>query len=170
MSGILSELSQMKTPNEASVIGMPAIESEIILDAIRCECNSDAEFASLMESAGIEMGLYGIIDNADVATEAAKRLVIKDWKTANFNRIAKRTAIRMSMVNGDALYTKYKMYRDKLIETRDKIYQKYGNKAKVEAKKILANARNKAGAMNSTAGKSINEKIDRAIANAEAGK
>ena len=167
MSGILSQMAEMQSPDDISVVGYPAIESEIVLEAIRSECASDNEFATLMESASIELGLYGVIDDADVATEAAKRIVVKDWKTANFNRIVKRTSIRMAMVAGDSLYSKYKMYRDKLIDTRDKIYIKYGNKAKVETKKILANARNKAAAMDSKSGRNITEKMDRAIANAE---
>lgn len=167
MNGILAEMNSMKGADDVNVVGIPAIESEIVLEAIRTECDSDEEFASLMEAAGIEMGLYGVIEDADLAMEAAKRVVVKDWKAANFNRIAKRTAIRMAMVNNDALYTKYKMYRDKLLEVRDKIYVKYGNKAKVQAKKILANARNKSAAMSGNAGKSITDKMDRAIANAE---
>lgn len=167
MSGILEEMMNMKTIDEVTVIGNPAIESEIVLSAIRQECSSDEEFATLMESASVEMGLYDVIDDADMATEAAKRIVVTDWKSANFNRIAKRTAIRMAMVNKDSTYDKYKFHRAKTIEYRDKIYMKYGNKAKVEAKKILANSRNKARAMNSNSGKSITEKIDRAIANSE---
>ena len=167
MSGIMSELQHIPTAEDVTVIGNAAIESEIILTAIRNECDSDEQFSALLESAGTEMALYDVISDADMATEAAKKIVVKDWKVANFNRIAKRTAIRMAMVNGDAMYTKYKKYRDLLIETREKIYQKYGSKAKVEAKKIIMNARNKAANMNSKAGKDITSKIDAQIAKAE---
>ena len=73
----------------------------------------------------------------------------------------------MAMVNNDPLYTKYKMYRDKLLEVREKIYVKYGSKAKVEAKKIIKNSRNKAANMNSAAGKDIVAKMDTQIAKAE---
>ncbi len=167
MSGIMSELQQMVTAEDATVIGNAAIESEIVLTAIRNECESDEEFSALLESAGTEMALYDVISDADIATEAAKKIVVKDWKAVNFDRIAKRTAIRMAMVNNDPLYTKYKKYRDLLIETREKIYVKYGNKAKVEAKKIIKNARNKAANMNSAAGKDITAKMDVQIAKAE---
>jgi hypothetical protein len=109
------------------------------------------------------MALSGVIMDANIATEAAKKVVITDWKSAKFNRIAKRTAIRMAMVNNDPLYTKYKKYRELLIDTRDKIYKKYGSKAKVETKKIIANARKKASNM-PTAGATITEKIDKQIA------
>ena len=168
MSGIMNELQHMATVEDATVIGNAAIESEIVLTAIRNECESDEQFSTLLEAAGTEMALYDVISDADMATEAAKKIVVKDWKAANFDRIAKRTAIRMAMVNSDPLYTKYKKYRDLLIEAREKIYQKYGAKAKKEAKKIIMNARNKASNMNSNAGKDIASKIDAQIAKAEA--
>ena len=170
MSGILSDLQQMRTVEDATVIGNAAIESEIVLTAIRNECESDEEFSALLESAGTEMALYDVIADADVATEAAKKIVVKDWKTARYNRIVKRTAIRLAMVNGDPMYDKYKKYRDLLIETREKIYVKYSAKAAVEAKKIIRNARNKSANMNSAAGKDITSKMDAQIAKAESGK
>ena len=74
------------------------------------------------------------------------------------------------MLNNDALYAKYRKYRDLLLEVREKIYTKYQAKAKVETRKIIKNARNKAANMNSTAGKSITEKMDQQIAEAEAKK
>lgn len=167
MSGIMSELQQMVSAEDATVIGNAAIESEIVLTAIRNECESDEEFATLLESAGTEMALYDVISDADVATEAVKRIVVQDWKTVNFERISKRTAIRLAMVNNDPLYTKYKKYRDLLLETREKIYVKYGQRAKVEARKIIKNSRNKAANMNSAAGKDIVAKMDSQIAKAE---
>ena len=167
MSGIMSELEQMKTADDVTVIGNAAIESEVVLTAIRNECDSDEEFSAILESAGTELALYDVIADADMATEAAKRIVIQDWKQANFNRIAKRTAIRMAMLAGDPLYTTYRKYRELLLDTREKIYTKYGSKAKVEARKIIKNARNKAANMNSAAGKDITSKIDAQIAKAE---
>lgn len=167
MSGIMSELQHMPTAEDATVIGNAAIESEIVLTAIRNECESDEEFASILESAGTEMALYDVISDADMATEAAKKIVVKDWKAANYNRIVKRTAIRMAMLANDPLYAKYKKHRDLLLETRDKIYVKYSAKARQEAKKIIKNARNKSANMNSAAGKDITSKIDAQIAAAE---
>ena len=116
------------------------------------------------------MALYDIISDAELATEAAKKIVVQDWKAASFARLSKRTAIRLAMVNNDTLYTQYKKYRDLLLATRDKIYTKYGAKANMEAKKIIKNARNKAANMNSNAGKDITSKIDAQIAKAEAKK
>ncbi len=171
MSGILNNLENMTISDNIGNNKLdPLMESEIVLSAIRNECGSDEEFSNLLDSAATEMALYGVISDADMATEAAKRVVIKDWKTANFNRIAKRTAIRLAMVNNDALYIKYKKYRDLLIDTREKIYVKYSAKARKEAKRIIMNARNKAANMNSNAGKDITHKIDAQIEKAEANK
>ena len=167
MSGILSELKNMVTADDVTAIGNAAIESEIILTAIRTQCDSDEEFAELMESAGIEMGLYGVISDAEIAVEASKKVVIKDFKAANFNRIAKRTAIRLAMLAEDSLYDRYAKYRKLLLETREKIYQKYGNKAKTETRRILMNGRNKSGNMTSAGGKNITDRIDKAIADAD---
>lgn len=168
MAGILEALSGIADPEQVTVIGNPAIESEITLLALEAECATPEEFSQLIVDGAMEMAMYGVIDKPEVATEAVKKIVVDNWKQANFNRIAKRTAIRMAMVNQDALYTKYKLYRDKLIDMRDKIYKKYGAKAKVEARKIIKNARNKAANMTSATGKDVTAKIDNAIASAEA--
>lgn len=165
--GILKSLEDIRSVDEATVIGNPAIESEIVLMALRNECSSDEEFAQILESAGTEMALYDIISDAEIATEASKKIVVKDFKKANFNRIAKRTAIRMAMVNNDPLYTKYRKYRDLLLETRDKIYTKYQSKATQEARKIIANSRNKATNMSAANGSQITDKMDRQIAKAD---
>lgn len=168
MAGILEELSGVANPDDCTVIGNPAIESEIVLIALESECNSPEELVQLMSEGAMEMAMFGVIDKPEIATEAVKKIQVENWKEANFNRIAKRTAIRLAMVNNDALYTKYKMHRDKLIGFRDAIYKKYGAKAKVEARKIIKNARNKAANMTSATGKDVTSKIDHAIANAEA--
>ena len=163
MAGILESLNAMKTPDDITLEGNGLLESEIVLTAIRESCSSDEEFASLMDDAATEMALYGVIEDAEVATEAAKRIVITDWKAANFNRIQKRTAIRLAMINNDQLYAKYRKYRDLFLLARENIYKKYGAKAKQETKKILMNARRKSANMPSPSGNSIVDKIDKQI-------
>lgn len=167
MAGILEEFENMTSFDDISTIGDPATESEVVLNALYGACESDEEFTDLLESAGAEMALYGVISDADIAQEVVKKIVVDDWKAANFNRICRRTAIRLAMINNDPLYTKYRKYRDLLISVRDQIYKKYMNKAKIETKKIIKNARNKASNMNSDAGKSITDKMDKQIAVAE---
>ena len=163
MAGILESLNAMKTPDEITLEGNGLLETEIVLTAIRESCNSDEEFASLIDETATEMALYGVIDDAEVATEATKKIVVTDWKAANFNRIQKRTAIRLAMINNDQLYAKYRKYRDLFLQSREGIYKKYGAKAKQETKKILMNARRKSANMPSPSGKSIVDKIDKQI-------
>ena len=167
MAGIMEEINGIASVEESTVLNNAAVESEIFLNALRASCESEEEFSALLESAGTEMALYGLLTDESIATEVTKKIQVKDWKSANFNRIWHRTAIRLAMINNDALYTKYKMYREKLIDVRDKIYTKYESKARMETRKIIKNARNKAANMNSAAGKSITEKMDEQIAAAE---
>ena len=166
--GVLSDISSIKTADEASLEKYAALESEIVLAALRESCDSDAEWASLIESAATEMALYDVIDDASIATETAKRIVVSDWKAANFSRIEKRTAIRLAMVNQDQIYFKYKKYRDLFLEAREKIYKKYGARARIEAKRIIKNSKRKAANMSSPAGKTIVDKLDRQIDKATA--
>ena len=163
MAGVMESLNAMKTPEEVTLEGKNLLEDEIILTAIRESCGSDEEFAQLMNDAAVEMALYNVISDADIATEATKKIIVTDWKAANFNRIQKRTAIRLAMINNDALYAKYRKYRDLFLQAREGIYKKYGAKAKQETKKILMNARRKSANMPSPSGKSIVDKIDKQI-------
>jgi hypothetical protein len=161
--GLLEDMEQTALEEEATVIGDPVIESEIVLTAIREECDSDKEFADLMEDAAIEMSLYGVIDDADAALEVAKRIVIKDYKSARFNRVEKRTALRLAMKSNDTKYKQYKKYRAKMIAARNEIFHKYGARAKSESRKIIQNSRRKASNINSKSGSAITDKIDKQI-------
>lgn len=163
MPGIMEEFGNLVNPENASLEGSAVLESEIVLAAIRESCGSDEEFAELIGDTATEMALYDVISDAELATEAAKRIVITDFRAANFNRIEKRTAIRLAMINNDPLFAKYKKFRELFLDVRAKIYKKYGNKAKVEAKRIIKNARRKASNMPSPGGKSVMDKIDRQI-------
>ena len=169
MAGILESLQKMPTPQDATLEGNGLLESEIVLTAIRESCGSDEEFAQLMDECATEMALYGVIEDAEVATEASKKIIITDFKAANFNRIQKRTAIRLAMINNDQLYAKYRKYRDLFLQAREAIYKKYGAKAQQETKKILMNARRKSANMPSPSGKSIVDKIDKQIDKATEG-
>lgn len=136
----------------------PADESMIFMAALRDECTPD-EFDALVKESATEMELYGLIDTADIATEA-QRNIVKLNKIAQFNRTQKRTAIRLAASAHDQLFEKYAKFRKLMIGYRLKIYGKYGNKAKSEARKIIANSRRKASSMNSASGKTITDKMD----------
>lgn len=141
--------------------GDTAIETELFLTALRSEC-SEEEYNALVQEAAVEMELYGLIDSAQIATEAQKNIV-KMNKAAVFNKIEKRAAIRLAEKAKDNLYTKYAKGRKLMVEARIAIYDKYGSKAKSEAKKIIANARRKASSIKSGSGKSIVDKMDKQI-------
>lgn len=162
-AGVMETLRLKPTPMEVTLENDATLESEIVLSAIRESCGSDEEFANLMDEAATEMALYGVIDDADVAMEAAKRVVIKDYKAATYNRLEKRTAVRLAKYANDPLYKKYHTYREKFLETREAIYKKYANASKKETKKILMNARRKSANMPSPSGKTIVDKIDKQI-------
>ena len=167
MAGILETVDNMNTApaSDITLEGNPMLEGEIVLAALMESC-TEQEFADLMNAIAVEMELYQVIPDASIATEVAKKIVITDYKAAQFNRITKRTAIRLAKVNGDALYGKYKAYRDKFLAIREQIYKKYEAKAKQEAKRILKNAARKAGNMPSPEGRTVVDKIDRQISKA----
>lgn len=160
---MFDDFEMTSSEQEATIIGDPIIESEIVLATIRSECDSDEEFAYLINEAATEMALYDVIADADIATEAIKRIQIKDWKQVNFVRIAKRASIRLAKKKNDPMYAKYKKYRNLMLQSRENIYRKYGDKARREARKIIMNSRNKAANMASAAGKNISAKIDSQI-------
>lgn len=138
-----------------------ADESMIFLSALRDECTED-EYKALVTEGATEMELYGLIDTADIATEAQKNIVRLN-KLANFNKVQKRTAIRLAANAKDQLFEKYSKFRKLMIMYRVKIYQKYGNKAKSEARKIISNSHRKASAMHSTTGNTISQKMDNQV-------
>lgn len=145
----------------------PVFESEVVLSALRAECDSDEEFASILEAAATELALYDVICDADYAMEASRKVVIKDYKSAKMNQVATRTAIRLAQNNNDPLYKKYVKYRTLFLDMRAQIYKKYGNKAKSEARRIVRNASKKSSPLTSNAGKSVANKMKVAAAKAE---
>lgn len=163
--GFMNDINGLVSDADVTLMGDAAIESEITLAAIRNQCASDEEFAQIIQDSAVEMALYGIIEDAEAALEATKKIVIKDYKTANINRLTARCAIRLAQKANSAEYKKYAKYRALYLEARKAIYKKYGAKAKVEAKKIMANSRRKSSNITSSSGKSITEKIDREIQN-----
>jgi len=138
-----------------------ADESMIFLSALKDECTDD-EYKALVTEGATEMELYGLVDSADIATEAQKNIVRLN-KLANFNKVQKRTAIRLAAAAKDQMFDKYSKFRKLMIQYRIKIYNKYGNKAKSEARKIISNSHRKASSMHSENGKTIAQKMDNQV-------
>lgn len=143
----------------------PADESYIFLEALRGECTPE-EFVNLALESATELELYGLIDNADFAMEA-RRNIVKLNKFATLSSVQKRTALRIGARKNDPAYKIYKKHRDLMIKAREKLFTKYASQSKTEAKKIMANSKHKASAMSTPKGKSIADKMDKAIKKAD---
>jgi len=156
-------------------------EATIFLEALREECTDD-EFVSILKECAYEMASVGLvpspdvctyvlealyspedINNVEIATEGIKRIVINDWKHANFDRIHKRTALRMAHNDNFAPAKRYDKYRKLMIQARNEIYAKYLPKAKAVARQIIRNSKRKASNISSPGGVSMAKKMDAQI-------
>jgi hypothetical protein len=150
-------------------------DAMIFLEALYESC-SEEEFIDIMKESAYDLDAAGLVpaevceaivnkfnEEGSIATEAVKKIVIKDWKSAKFNKIERKTAINMAKRNNDPNYKKYKFHRDKMKAFRSKIYQKYGSKAKSETRRIIRNSKRKASTISTPQGKSITTKMDEQI-------
>lgn len=160
-------------------------EAVIFLEALREECTDD-EYVDLLKNCAYEMAVVGLIPNPEVCTHVLesmftpedlngseylgiaeegvrKKIVIDDWRHANFNRIQKRTALRMAHRDGFSAAAKYDKYRKLMIQERNKIYDRYLNKARSVTKQIIRNSKNKASNISTPGGTSITKKMDQQI-------
>lgn len=142
-----------------------ADESAIFLAALQDACTAE-EYNDLVMENLTELELYGLIESAEVVTEGLKIIKHKVTKQENLNREQAKAAFRLARKANSSEWKKYKMHREKMIENREKIFQKFGFKAKSEAKRVLQGAKRKASSMPATSltGKSITEKMDKKIA------
>jgi hypothetical protein len=158
-NGVMGFIDEMNADN---VQLTKADESDILLTALQDACSPE-EYQLVMENL-TELELYGLIDSAEIATEA-KKIVYKQTKEMNLNREQVKAAIRLAKNANTASYKKYHKGRTMMLEGRAEICKQFGGKAKQEAKKVIANSRKKASAMkNSTVtGKTISDNLDKKI-------
>lgn len=131
--------------------------SEIVLEALLEECDSDEEKLAVLESA-TDLYLYGIISDMDIVTEQQKNIVRLN-KQAKLNKEIASACIRLARKANDQHYIKYAKHRHIALQEREFIYEKWKSKATQVAKKSISNARKKASSMPKT-NKSITDKID----------
>lgn len=143
----------------------PADESAIFLEALRSQCTPE-EFYELAIESAYSLELYGLIQKADPAMESQKNIVRLN-KLATMSSVQKRTAIRMGQRKNDVDYKNYKKHRDLMIAAREKLFKKFASASKTEAKKIMTASKHKASSMSTPAGKSIANKMDKAIKEAD---
>ena len=144
-----------------------ADESAIFLAALQDVCTPE-EYEQLVMENTTELALYGLIENADIVTEA-KKVVYKQTKEMNMNREQSKAALRLAKKADSAEWKLYQKHRQAMLEAKAKIYAKYGSKAKTEAKKVLQNSKRKASASNSVTGTTIVNKMDKKIKEMEKG-
>ena len=142
-----------------------ADEAAIFLAALQDVCTEE-EYNAIVNESATELALFGLIDNAEIATEA-KKIVYKQTKTMNLNREQAKAAFRLAKKANSPEWKQYTKHRKLMIEAREKIFAKFNTKAKTEAKKVVNNSKRKASAMNSVTGKTIVEKMDKKIKEVE---
>lgn len=149
---------------DTSVMESARESSLMFLSALREEFPTTESFTEFVKENATEMELYGLIDNAQEVMEAySSKMVVKFTKAATFNRQQKRACITLARANNDPNYKKYAMHRAKMIEAREAMYDRYGSKAAMAAKKSMMNAKKKASSMNSSTGNDIVKKMDKQI-------
>lgn len=150
------------------------LESIILCDVLHETCTAE-EYRSFLSENATELELYGLIDREAMATESygeadetedsatEARNVVKLNRDAVISREEARIAIGLAKQANDPLYKYYHKYAVLKRKFRDKIYAKYGTKARPIARKAVMNSRNKASAMNSKTGTTVINKIDQRI-------
>jgi hypothetical protein len=148
----------------------PAAEAAIFMDVLRESFDSDAEFVDYVQENAVEWELYGLIPSASRALEATKVLKVTDWKAKNRQRLIRRECIRLACKNKDSNYAKYKKYRDLMREYRQKIFDRYENKAKSNVMKSMSNSKAKASNIKTSSGVDVKKRVDNAKITSEKGK
>ena len=147
-----------------------AAEATIFLETVRESFESDAEFVDYVQENAVEWELYGLIPSASRALEAIKTLKIDDWKAKNRQRLIRRECIRIACKKGDPLYTKYKKFRGLMRTNRQKIFDKYENKARANVLKAKHNSSAKASNITTASGKDLKKRVDVSKLTSEKGK
>lgn len=127
------------------IVLTPADESAIFLAAMQDVCTPE-EYHTLVTEQATEMELYGLIESAEIATEARK-IVYKQTKQMNLNREQAKAALRMAKRENSADWKKYARGRKMMMEARDAIFKKHASKAMAESRRIINNASKKASSL-----------------------
>lgn len=137
-----------------------ADESAILLSGIQAECD-EQEWATILENL-TELEIYGMIPNAEIAEEAAKKIAYKVTKQMNLNRETAKACLRSAEKKNTAAWRRYHKARGEMLKARNEIYVQEKAIGRKAAKETLNNARKKASAMkngNTVTGDMIYNKI-----------
>ncbi len=174
MNSILDFLNDDDAVQESVHLDSREDATAIFLSAMEDVCTPEELETLVYESANM-LELYGIIDdheNVMSALEAAipskKKTVIIQTKKQIIDKATKNATMRLARAAGDPHYAKYKMYRDKMLDERQKVYDKWLAKGRREAKRVLTGQASAASAIKDTRGKQVEDKIKEAIAKTDA--
>lgn len=136
-----------------------ADEAAVLLEALESTCTPD-EWQLIQENLH-ELELYGLIPNAEVATEA-KKIVYKQTKDMNLKREEAKAALRLEEKLNTADWKQYQKGRQMMLAAREKIYKKRHSAAKKICQDIVRNSGKKASSMKgkTVTGEMISRKID----------
>lgn len=146
-----------------------ATESAFFLDMMADSCESPDQFISMVNENATMWEMYGLIDDANAAVEVAKKVTYDNWKETRMSRRIGKEVMKLAKANMPAKYEKYRMFREKALTLRKEFYQRYGAKAKQNARAAMRNTGAKAANMNSEHGNKIvmaSKAEDRRIAEA----
>lgn len=143
----------------------------IILEGLLDASENVSDFVDFVKENATAMTTFGILplEDMQVVTEAVKNIKMKSVLTVagQMSRAQKIAAYRLAATNNDSDYKNYLKYRNMMRMYREKIFTKYGSRAKVIARKELASAGNKAKAMTPNGHNQMSDRIQKAIDNVD---
>ena len=143
----------------------------ILLTALEETFSTPQEFVEFVAENATAMTTFGIlpIEEMQSVTEAVKAKKIRATVSVagQMSRAQKIAAYRLAATNNDSDYKNYLKYRDMMRQYREKIFTKYGSRAKVIARKELNNAGQKAKAMSPNGHNQMSDRIQKAIDNVD---
>ena len=143
----------------------------ILLTALEETFDDPKEFVEFVAENATAMTTFGIlpIEEMQSVTEAVKAKKIRSTVSVagQMSRAQKIAAYRLAATNNDSDYKNYIKFRDMMRKFREKIFTKYGSRAKVIARKELNNASQKAKAMSPNGHNQMSDRIQKAIDNVD---
>lgn len=137
-----------------TLIGDSAVESAIVLLALRSRC-SDKEFVSIATESATEMEIHEVVDSEETVTDA-----VEDADTTNaLKPEAQLAVIELAKKNQDTDYIEYVKHITLAQSYLASLIEKYSDQAISEASEIVENAKEKAANIPTKEGKEISDKL-----------
>lgn len=148
-----------------------ATESQIFLDTLMGTFDDMNEFVDYVTEGAGFWEAYGLIDNAQAAVEAVKRVTINNWKKVNFDRLVDRECIRIEYrrTPTTSLWKKYAVARKKFVECKEAIKKKNRQQAIKNVRASMNNSKQKAANMQTSGGRDIEARLNRSMVTSSSG-